>query len=189
MPRVRAGATTCPTLDDVENYHFTLDVYRLSTQPEPDEWTAITVSAGMGSLVYLRDGFTDQDVAPTQEPYRWTLGDARIVLPWPADYESVDLDLTLDWSDWRPEGTSPAEFAVYIEGKLAAELSAGETWGRRPMEISAHGIHDIDGPGIEIRLVSDLWKTEGSEQELGVSFYGMQAELVGGVVADSAARP
>jgi hypothetical protein len=182
VPRVRPGVTTCPVATDVETYRFDLDLYRLSAAEAATAWSTIHVSPAMGSLLYLRSGFSDQDVAPTQEPYRWTLGDARLVLPWPAGYESIDLDLALDWSDWRPEGTPPAEFAVYVEGQLAGELPAGKTWGRRTMKMAVEDVEDIGAPGIEITLVSDLWDTEGGSQ-LGVSFYGMDVDLVGGSVS------
>jgi hypothetical protein len=61
-----------------------------------------------------------------------------------------------------------------------AKERASRSSGRQVLLIKANDVIDRDQTGLDIRLVSDCWTVEGAQQELGIGFYGMEVELIGG---------
>ena len=174
-----------PNAADIVPHAFLADLY--AVLPAGDGPTKAgsrrvgSVPAGPGSYPYLRSGFHRLEGAEANEDFRWTKGDALVIVPWPdPDPTSpADFCLRLRVSGWRPPQAEPPHLVVKAEGITLFDQQVADLLAPGTLAIPAESVSNQGAPQLEIRIVTDTWNPaalRGSldRRDLGIMFFGLQ---------------
>jgi hypothetical protein len=181
LPVLRHSEGRLPVGTDIVSRTLWLDVYQikpgapLATQP-------LSVTAGTGSYLYLRDGFYGWELGANNAIARWTDGDGQLTLPWPAPQADAPASfcLKLDVAGGRPLDVKLPKLMVKAEGREIFQYQFDGNYAPTSLHIPVKSLQNRGLPQLEVELVSDTWNAAavGDARTLGVLFYAARLETV-----------
>ncbi|MGB9724004.1 MAG: hypothetical protein ACPL7G_08925 [Chloroflexia bacterium] len=100
-----------------------LEIYRLGVQPETAASGDRFVDVGAADYLFLQEGFWGKEQTPDGRTFRWTQGDAEVLLPgnWFAGPGPFSLSMAL--GNTRPSGIPPVDLHVHLDDRSLATLT------------------------------------------------------------------
>ncbi len=125
---------------------------------------------GLTDAPVLR-GFNDRERAsdPAAMPFRWTTGDAWIVLH---DVGRQDFEVTLTVNGWRPPGQPPAHLRVYAGGYAVLDRQVTPNIADYSFAVPREALQDGT---LTLHLVTNAFSPPGDPRELGVALMRIKA--------------
>jgi hypothetical protein len=184
-PRVTYQDTPPPAASSIATMQFLVDIYEVvpAGQANVAGHGEFQVPLGEGSLPYLVDGFYGLESDGVGIPYRWTAGDARIVIPLPpGPLQASRAQSWIDIAAWRPEGAESAEVTVTVTGLPSSVVTPDGGFTPQRFEFDIPGAALAGRTEMQITIHCNAWTPSDhgmdDARSLGVAFFGGGVRLV-----------
>jgi hypothetical protein len=171
LPRLEQTTDRRPS--QIGEVPFLLEIYRLHTGSTGATPGPHLVDIGQSDYPFIEGGFFGKEVMPEGQTFRWTKGNAELVLPgsWFSPTEAISLSFSLGHN--RFPDMSPPQMEVLLDGHLLADFPVEfgfHTYAFAvPPELADELVRQKE---VHLRLYSDVWQPATSgipdERELGV---------------------
>lgn len=171
LPRLEQTTDRPPR--EIGEILFSLEIYRLRPGRTVAAGSEGFVDVGEVDYPYLGEGFWGKEIRPDGVTFRWTQGEAELVLPagWFSSTGSVSL--TLSMGHGRPGSVPPPNLEIFLGNDLLARLVPKPGIHTYSFAVPAKVARELAlREEVHLRLRSDVWQPSASglpdERKLGV---------------------